>query len=85
MDEGWIQARDRGTFDGLRLGNVQGRNWSEGDLDWFNGVRFTEVYLGPDEQVSSGAVRLPSSRSKVTVRWNLTLSDGSAVTGEMNR
>lgn len=85
VDEGWIQARDRGTFDGLRLGNVQGSNWSEGDLDRFNGVRFTEVYLGPDEQVSSGAVRLPSSRSKVTVRWNLTLSDGSAVTGEMNR
>jgi hypothetical protein len=85
VDEGWIQARDRGTFDGLRLGNVQGSNWSEGDLDRFNGVRFTEVYLGPEEQVSSGAVRLPSSRSKVTVRWNLTLSDGSAVTGEMNR
>ncbi len=85
VNEGWIQARDRGTFDGLRLGNVQGSNWSEGDLDRFNGVRFTEVYLGPDEQVSSGAVRLPSSRSKVTVRWNLTLSDGSAVTGEMNR
>jgi len=85
VNEGWIQARDRGTFDGLRLGNVQGSNWSEGDLDRFNGVRFTEVYLGPDEQVSSGAVRLPSSRSKVTVSWNLTLSDGSAVTGEMNR
>lgn len=85
VDEGWIQARDRGTFDGLRLGNVQGSNWSEGDLDRFNGVRFTEAYLGPNEQVSSGAVRLPSSRSKVTVRWNLTLSDGSAVTGEMNR
>jgi len=84
-DEGWIQARDRGSFDGLRLGNARGRDWNEGDLDRFNGVRFSEVYLGPEEQVSSGAVRLPSSRSKVTVRWNLTLSDGSAVTGEVTR
>lgn len=85
VDDGWIQARDRGSFDGLRLGNARGRDWSEGDLDRFNGVRFSEIYLGPNEQVSSGGVRLPSSRSKVTVSWNLTLSDGSAVTGEVTR
>jgi hypothetical protein len=85
VNEGWIQARDRGSFDGLRLGNARGRDWSESDLDRYNGVRFTEVYLGPGESVSSGSVRLPSSRSKVTVRWNLTLSDGTAVTGEVDR
>jgi hypothetical protein len=85
VDEGWLQARDRGSFDGLRLGNAKGSDWSEGDLDRFNGVRFTEVYLGPNERVSSGAVRLPSSRSKIAVHWNLTLSDGSAVTGEIVR
>ena len=85
LDEGWIQARDRGSFDGLRLGNARGSDWSEGDLDRFNGVRFTEVYLGPDEKVTSGAVRLPSSRSKITVSWHLTLSDGSAVTGAFTR
>ena len=84
-DEGWIQARDRGSFDGSRLGNARGGDWSEGDPDRFNAVRFTEVYLGPEEKVSSGAVRLPSSRSKFTVSWNLTLSDGSAVTGEVTR
>ena len=85
VDKGWIQARDRGSFDGLRLGNARGHDWSEGDQDRFNGVRFSEVYLGPDEEVSSGSVRLPSSSSKVTVSWNLTLSDGSAVTGDVNR
>jgi len=85
VEEGWLQARDRGSFDGLRLGNAKGGDWSEGDLDRFNAVRFTEVYLGPGESVSSGPVRLPSSRSKVTISWNLTLSDGSAVTGEMTR
>jgi hypothetical protein len=85
VDESWIRARDRGSFDGLRLGNVQGDDWREGNFDRFNGVRFTEVYLGPGEHIMSGWVRLPSSRSKVTVSWNLTLSDGSAVTGEVTR
>jgi hypothetical protein len=81
--EGWLRARDRGSFDGLRLGNVQGDDWREGDVDRFNGARFTEAYLGPGERVESGWVRLPSSRSQVTVRWNLTLSDGSQATGEV--
>ena len=85
VDEGWLQARDRGSFDGLRLGEAQGDDWREGDLDRFNGVRFTEIYLGPGERITSGSVRLPSSRSSVTVRWHLTLSDGSVVAGDMTR
>jgi hypothetical protein len=85
VEEGWLQARDRGGFDGLRLGNARGDDWREGDLDQFNGARFSEVYIGPGERLTSGSVRLPSSRSKVTVRWHLTLSDGSAVTGELVR
>jgi hypothetical protein len=82
IEEGLIRARDPGSFDGLRLGIVRGEDWREGDLDQFNGVRFTEVYLGPEERVSSGSVRLPSSRSKATVKWHLSLSDGSVVAGE---
>jgi len=85
VDEGWLQARDRGGFDGLRLGNARGNHWREGDFDQFNGARFSEVYIGPGERLTSGSVRLPSSRSSVTVRWHLTLSDGSAVTGELFR
>jgi hypothetical protein len=85
VDEGWLRARDRGSFDGLRLGNVQGDDWREEDVDQFNGVRFSEIYLGPGERVLSGWVRLPSSRSAVNISWNLTLSDGSTVTGEMTR
>ena len=85
VDEGWIQARDRGSFDRLRLGTAKGDDWNQADRDGFNAVRFTEVYVGPGESISSGAVRLPSSRSKIEVRWNLTLSDGSAVTGEVRR
>jgi hypothetical protein len=83
--EGWLRARDQGTFDGIRRGNAHGDDWREGDSDRFNGARFTEVYLGPGERVASGSIRLPSSRSRVNVRWNLTLSDGSAVTGHLER
>jgi hypothetical protein len=85
VNESWVRARDQGSFDGLRRGNVQGGDWREGDSDQFNGVRFSETYLGPGERVASGWVRLPSSRSKVTIEWNLTLSDGSAVTGQVIR
>lgn len=85
VDEGLIRARDRGSFDSVRLGIARGDDWLDGDLDQFNGVRFSEVYLGPEERVSSGSVRLPSSRSPITVRWNLSLSDGSTVTGQLER
>jgi hypothetical protein len=85
IEEGLIRARDRGSFDGLRLGIARGDDWQEGDLDQFNGVRFSEVYVGPQERISSGSIRLPSSRSRVTVRWNLSLSDGSTVTGQIER
>jgi hypothetical protein len=82
VEEGMLRARDRGSFDGLRLGLARGDDWQEGDLDQFNAVRFSEVFVGPEERVSSGSVRLPSTRSKATVKWNLSLSDGSVVTGE---
>lgn len=82
IEEGLIRARDWGSFDSLRLGIVRGEDWQEGDLDQFNGVRFSEIYLGPKERVSSGSVQLPSSRSTVTLRWHLSLSDGSVLTGE---
>jgi hypothetical protein len=85
VPDGWIRARDRGSFDGLRLGNVVEEEWHEGDRDQLNAVRFSEIYLGPEERVASGWVRLPSSRSPVSVRWHLTLSDGSAVTGQLDR
>jgi hypothetical protein len=85
VDEGLIRARDRGSFDSVRLGIARGDDWLDGDLDQFNGVRFSEVYLGPGERVSSGSIRLPSSRSPITVRWNLSLSDGSTVTGQVQR
>jgi hypothetical protein len=47
-----------------------------------NAVRFFEVYVAPGERLVSGRVELPSSRATARVRWNLTLFDGSAVTGQ---
>jgi hypothetical protein len=85
VSQGWIRGRDRGDFDSLRLGNARGGDWSEADSEAYNGVRLTETYLGPGETMSSGWVRVPSSRSRVDIRWNLTLSDGSTVTGQLSR
>lgn len=81
--DGWLRARDRGGFDSLTLGEVRGGSWREGDLDNFNSVRFSEIYLAPEEKVTSGSMRLPSNQSRVTVQWHLTLSDGSIETGEL--
>jgi len=85
VEDGWIQARDSGSFDGLRLGNSVNGEWRESDLDRFNAVRFTEVYLGPGEHLDSGSVRLPSTRTRALIGWHLTLSDGSSVSGRLVR
>jgi hypothetical protein len=85
VDDGWVQARDRGSFDRVSVGTVRGDEWRDGDVDRVNGVRFSEIYVGPGERITSGEVRLPSSGNPVTVRWHFTLSDGSAITGSVQR
>jgi hypothetical protein len=63
------------------LGTAEGGEWRPNPSGGPNAVRFVETYLAPGEEIETGKVRLPSSRSKVTVRWQVQVSDGSAVTG----
>jgi len=84
VDEGWLVADAPGSFDRLVSGIVRGGRWETGELDRVNAVRFGEVYVAPGEEIVSGSVRIPSSRSQVTVRWRFSLSDGSEITGEIN-
>ena len=84
VEEGWLTVDGRGSFERLTRGTVSGGRWDQGDFDRVNAARFFEVYLAPGETVTSGAIQVPSSRSRVTVRYNLTLSDGTAVTGEVS-
>lgn len=85
VEEGWLTVDGRGSFERLTRGTVSDGRWDQGDFERVNAARFFEVYLAPGESVTSGTIQVPSSRSRVTVRYNLTLSDGTAVTGEVAR
>ena len=69
----------RGSFERLTRGTVSDGRWEQGDFERVNAARFFEVYLAPGEKLTSGTLQVPSSRSRVTVRSNLTLSDGTTV------
>ncbi len=83
VEEGWLTVDERGSFERLTRGTVTDGRWDQGDFERVNAARFFEVYLAPGETVSSGTIRVPSSRSRVMVRSNVTLSDGATVTGEV--
>ena len=85
VDEGWLRAEGRGSFERLARGTVSGDDWEQGDFERVNAARYFEVYLAPGEKVVSGRLIVPSSRSQVTVRYNLTLFDGTAVVGQLVR
>jgi hypothetical protein len=79
VEEGWLTVDGRGSFERLTRGTVSDGRWEQGDFERVNAARFFEVYLAPGEKLTSGTLQVPSSRSRVTVRSNLTLSDGTTV------
>ncbi|MEN8164346.1 MAG: hypothetical protein ABFS37_09465 [Acidobacteriota bacterium] len=83
LESGYLVADDAGTFDRIELGKREGDQWKSGFGSGVNAVRFIETVVGAEESLSTGLIRLPSSRSKVTVRWSVTLSDGEVVSGEL--
>ncbi len=80
LERGVLVASDRGGFDRIILGTL--RNEASGEWQRLSGggaadaVRFYETYLAPEESVTSGVVRLPSSRSRVTVSCRILLRTG---------
>lgn len=82
VDEGWIVADSKGSFERIDLGTFNHSKWEQGNLNRVNAARFFEVYLAPGEEVVSGSIRVPSGRSRVRLQWHLTLSDGTTVEGE---
>ena len=63
------------------LGSVKDGEWRPNPTGGPDAVRFVETYLPPGEELTTGAIRLPSSRSTVIVRWQVQLSDGTAISG----
>jgi len=81
LESGMLVATSRGSFDRVILGTIERGEWRPNPSGGPDAVRFVETYIAPGEELQTGSVRLPSSRSKVRVRWQVQLSDGSAVTG----
>ena len=74
-------ASSRGGFDRVILGSMERGEWRPNPTGGPNAVRFVETYVAPGEELKTGAVRLPRTSSKVLVKWQIQLSDGSSVTG----
>lgn len=83
LKSGYLAAEDPGSFDRIVLGKKTGGQWKPGISSGVNAVRFVETFVGANEQLKTGLIRLTSSRSEVVIRWSVTLSDGSVVSGEI--
>jgi hypothetical protein len=83
LKSGYLVAKNAGSFDRIVVGKKVGNRWRPGIGSGVNAVRYSETFLGPNEVLKTGSIRLPSSRSKVTVRWSIKLSDGTTVSGQM--
>jgi len=84
LESGYLVADSPGTFDRIELGKRVGDQWKSGIGSGVNAVRFTEIVVGAQETLTTGVIRLPSSRSRVRVRWSVTLSNGDVVSGELS-
>jgi hypothetical protein len=81
LASGSLVAEQRGDFDRVILGRLDDGQWRPTPIGRPDAVRFVENYLAPGERVVTGRVRLPASRSRVVVRWQVQLSDGTVLTG----
>ncbi len=81
VEEGTLVVEDRGGFDRVLLGSRRSGRWKDVVSGPGDAVRFFETYLAPGEIVRPGRVRLPSSRSRAVVRWQVQLTTGKTLTG----
>ena len=85
VPDGWLQARDRGAFEQRSVGRLKGTELLQGNLDSVNTVRYQEYYVAPGEEIVSGTISVPSSRTAIDVQWQFTLSSGTVMTGQTTR
>jgi len=81
LASGALVARSRGGFDRVILGSTSSGQWKPSPTGGADAVRFVETYVAPGEEIVTGSVRLPSSRSRIVVRWQVQASDGSIISG----
>jgi hypothetical protein len=78
-----VVVQDRGEFDRTVLGSMPGGEWQPRYIGVANAVRFYENYVAPGEVISTGKIRLASTKIAVRVRWQVALSSGENLTGEL--
>ncbi len=84
LGSGALVAKNPGDFDRIVLGTRKGGGWERmRDSRTADAVRFYETYVAPGEEMRSGTVRLPSSRSRATVSWRVVLSTGEELSGTL--
>jgi len=76
---GSLIVRDRGSFDRVVLGSKRSGTWKPGMSDRVDAVRFYEDFIGPGEEIVTGKIILPMSRSLYDISYRILLSDGSEV------
>jgi len=81
VDSGQLVAEKRGDFDRILLGSRRQGKWHTAEGGAVDAVRLAETFVGAGEEIVSGEVRLPSSRSTVEIRWHLLLTTGESVSG----
>lgn len=84
LASGALVARSRGGFDRVVLGSVSSGEWRPNPPGGPDAVRFVETYVAPGEEITTGSIRLPSSRSRIVVRWQVQVSDGSIIGGAID-
>ena len=63
LKSGYLVADDPGSFDRIVLGKQAGGQWKPGIQSGVNAARYFETFVGGNEQLETGLIRLPSSRS----------------------
>ncbi len=76
---GSLVVRGGGSFDGVVLGSLRSGRWTPGMSDRVDAVRFYEDYIGPGEEIETGAITLPSSRTGLNATLRILLSDGREI------
>jgi len=82
VDAASVVVEERGEFDRTVLGSIRQGEWQPRYVGVANAVRFFENYVAAGEEITTGTIRISSSKAKVRVRWQVALSSGENLTGE---
>jgi len=78
---GVLVVEDRGGFDRVILGTKRSGEWTALNSTSADAVRFEETYIGSQENLRAGRIRLSKRRAPVLVEWHAILTTGEEIEG----